>query len=240
VRQTLGLFPPVSFSGVRRQYDEAGRTGTTDLSRIAVWQRFSHGHHAFGANLEPTGTDASGDRVVRIAEYDPAWRLRFAELGGRLRDALGSVAIRIDHIGSTSVPGLAAKPVIDIQVSVDQLEPVQPFCVPLQRLGFVYRSDNPERTKRYFRESPGHPRTHIQIRRAGSFSEQFPLLFRDFLRADSQAATDYETAKRSLAEHHGLDGHAYTDAKGPIVWQIIHRADDWAQQTGWEPGPSDA
>jgi GrpB-like predicted nucleotidyltransferase (UPF0157 family) len=150
------------------------------------------------------------------------------------------VAIRIDHIGSTSVPGLAAKPVIDIQVSVDRLEPVQPFCVPLQRLGFVYRSDNPERTKRYFREAPGRPRTHIHVRRAGSFSEQFPLLFRDFLRANSEAAADYETAKRSLAGRDRLDSHAYTDAKGPIVWQIIRRADDWAQRTGWEPGPSDA
>jgi GrpB-like predicted nucleotidyltransferase (UPF0157 family) len=191
-------------------------------------------------NLEVTGTDASGEFVVRIAEYDPAWPLRFAELGGRLRDALGSVAIRIDHIGSTSVPGLAAKPVIDIQISVDRLEPVQPFCAPLRRLGFVYRPDNPERTKRYFREPPGHPRTHIHVRRAGSFSEQFPLLFRDFLRADSEAAADYERAKRSLAKRYRLDRHSYTDAKGPIVWDIIRRADNWAQQVGWEPGPSDA
>jgi GrpB-like predicted nucleotidyltransferase (UPF0157 family) len=150
------------------------------------------------------------------------------------------VAIRIDHIGSTSVPGLAAKPVIDIQISVDQLEPVQPFCAPLQRFGFVYRPDNPERTKRYFREPPGHPRTHIHVRRAGSFSEQFPLLFRDFLRADSEAAAGYEGAKRSLAERYRLDRHTYTEAKGPIVWDIIRRADDWAQQTGWEPGRSDA
>jgi GrpB-like predicted nucleotidyltransferase (UPF0157 family) len=150
------------------------------------------------------------------------------------------VAIRIDHIGSTSVPGLAAKPVIDIQISVARLDPVQPFCGPLQGLGFVYHSDNPERTKRFFREPPGHPRTHIHIRRAGSFSEQFPLLFRDFLRANGQAAAEYETVKRSLAERYRLDRHAYTDAKGPIVWEIIRRADDWAQQTGWEPGPSDA
>jgi GrpB-like predicted nucleotidyltransferase (UPF0157 family) len=225
---------------VRRQYDEAARTGATELNRVAVWQRVNHCEQASGANLELTGTGTSGERVVRIAEYDPAWPHCFAELGGRLRDALGSVAIRIDHIGSTSVPGLAAKPVIDIQVSVDRLEPVQPFCIPLQRLGFAYRSDNPERTKRYFREAPGHPRTHIHVRRAGSFSEQFPLLFRDFLRADTEAAADYEAAKRSLAESYRFDGHTYTDAKGPIVWQIIRRADDWAQQTGWEPGPSDA
>lgn len=150
------------------------------------------------------------------------------------------MAIRIDHIGSTSVSGLAAKPVIDIQISVARLEPVQPFCAPMQRLGFVYRPDNPDRTKRYFREPPGQLRTHIHVRRAGTFSEQFPLLFRDFLRANRQASAEYETMKRSLAERYRLDRHAYTDAKGPIVWTIIQRADDWAQQTGWEPGSSDA
>jgi len=191
-------------------------------------------------SLEDTGTSVPGQWVVRIADYDPAWPIRFAELGGRLREALGRVAIRIDHIGSTSVPGLAAKPVIDVQISVARLEPVQPFCGPLQGLGFVYRPDNTERTKRYFREPPGHPRTHIHVRRAGSFSEQFPLLFRDFLRSHSQAAAEYETVKRSLAERYRLDRHGYTDAKGPVVWQIIQQADDWAQQTGWEPGPSDA
>lgn len=191
-------------------------------------------------DLESTGTSAASQWWVRIADYDPSWPPRFARLGGTLREALGPVAIRIDHIGSTSVPGLGAKPVIDIQISVARLDPVQPFRAPLERLGFVYRAGNPELTKRYFREPPGHPRTHIHVRRAGSFSEQFPLLFRDFLRVNSQAAAEYEAVKRGLADRYRLDGHAYTDAKGPIVWEIIRRADDWAQQTGWEPGPSDA
>jgi GrpB-like predicted nucleotidyltransferase (UPF0157 family) len=191
-------------------------------------------------NLEGTGISTSDQTAVYIADYDPAWRLGFARQGGRLREALGHVPIRIDHIGSTAVPGLAAKPVIDIQISVVRLEPVQPFCLPLQQLGFVYRSDNPERTKRYFREAPGQPRTHIHVRKAGSFSEQFALLFRDFLRASSQAADQYGTAKRSLADRYRLDRHAYTEAKESIIWEIIQRADSWAQQTGWEPGPTDA
>src|SRR5262245_18675518 len=132
--------------------------------------------------------DAADPRVIRIVDYDPDWRRRFAELGVRLRSALGGVALRIDHIGSTSVPGLAAKPVIDIQVSVARLEPIDPFRAPLERLGYVYRANNPERTKRYFREPPGQPRTHIHVRRAGSFSEQFPLLFRDYLRINTDTA----------------------------------------------------
>src|SRR5690349_16824505 len=99
--------------------------------------------------------EAPGMRVIRIEDHDPGWSPRFADLGRRLRQALGDVALRIDHIGSTAVPGLAAKPVVDVQISVTRLEPVTAFRVPLEEQGFVYRADNPERTKRYFREPPG-------------------------------------------------------------------------------------
>jgi GrpB-like predicted nucleotidyltransferase (UPF0157 family) len=184
-------------------------------------------------------TDPAGKRVIRIVDYEPAWPARFAEVGAELRQALSGVALRIDHIGSTSVPGLAAKPIVDIQVSVDRLEPVTPFRDPLVGLGLIYRAENPERTKRYFREAPGQPRTHIHVRRAGSFSEQFALLFRDFLRVDQGAASEYVAVKRALAQQHRHDGQAYTDAKAPYCWEVIRRADEWAQLTGWEPGPSD-
>jgi GrpB-like predicted nucleotidyltransferase (UPF0157 family) len=179
-------------------------------------------------------------RVVIVADYDPAWPGRFAALAAGLRAALGPVAERIDHIGSTAVPGLAAKPVIDIQVSVTALEPVTPFRPALERLGYVYRADNTERTKRYFREPPGTPRTHIHVRRTGSFSQQFPLLLRDYLRSRPHAAAEYQAVKQRLAARHPRDRHAYADAKVPHFWDLIRRADEWAQQIGWEPGPSDA
>ncbi len=92
--------------------------------------------------------DEAGRRVIRIVDHDPAWAARFADIGAALRRALGGMALRIDHIGSTSVPGLAAKPIIDIQVSVERLEPVAPFRDRLVALGWVYRAENPERTKR--------------------------------------------------------------------------------------------
>ncbi|MEO3875732.1 GrpB family protein [Nonomuraea sp. B12E4] len=84
---------------------------------------------------------------VEIVDHDPAWQERFAALGTALRGALGDVALRIDHIGSTSVPGLAAKPVIDLQISVRSLEPTAAYQAPLEQLGLVYRANNPERTK---------------------------------------------------------------------------------------------
>ncbi|MGZ0149114.1 GrpB family protein [Kribbella sp. WER1] len=178
--------------------------------------------------------------MITIEPYDEAWPQRFAELGRVLRAALGDVALRIDHIGSTAVPDLAAKPVIDLQISVAALEPVAPFRDPLLALGYVYRPDNPERTKRYFREPPGSPRTHIHVRKLGSFSQQFPLLLRDYLRTHPAELPPYEHLKRELAAAHPTNRAAYTDGKLPWFWQTIQRADAWAQHTGWEPGPSDA
>ena len=78
------------------------------------------------------------------------------------------------------------------------------------------------------------------MRRAGSFSEQFPLLLRDYLRADPQAAAGYQAVKQRLAARYPSDRRAYADAKVPHFWELIRRADAWAQRTGWEPGPSDA
>ena len=148
--------------------------------------------------------------ALAVIDHDPAWPIRFAELGDRLRSALGEVALRIDHIGSTAVPDLAAKPIIDVQISVVSLEPVDPFGLPLEKCGFAWRADNPERTKRYFRERPGAARTHIHVRRAGSFSEQFALLFRkainkwSFVKSHVWAAVvDSGRCQRSGRDHAG-------------------------------------
>ena len=177
---------------------------------------------------------------IRVVPYDPAWPAMFARQAAELRDALGAVALRIDHIGSTAIPRLAAKPVIDVQISVTDFEPLDAYRGPLERLGYVFRADNPDRTKRYFREPPGQRRTHIHVRRAGSFSEQFALLFRDFMRAHPDVAAEYADLKIKLAERYSGDRTAYTDAKGPFIWSVIAQADAWAQRTGWMPGPSDA
>jgi len=177
---------------------------------------------------------------IEIHEYSEEWPRLFERLGVRLREALGDVAIRIDHIGSTSIKRLAAKPIIDVQISVEQIEPVDPFRIPLEQLGFVWRKDNPERTKRYFREKPGDRRTHIHVRKAGSWSEQFALLFRDYLREHAEDREKYERVKRDLAAKYRDERIKYTDAKNVVFWEIMFRADRWEKRTGWEPGPSDA
>ncbi len=183
----------------------------------------------------------AGDPVC-IVPYNLTWPQQFQQLALPLRDALGHVAFRIDHIGSTSIPQLAAKPVIDIQISIADFEPLDAYRLPLERLGYIFRADNPERTKRYFREAPGQRRVHIHVRRAGSFSEQFALLFRDYMRTHPDVASQYTQLKIRLAQQYSRveDRVAYTEAKSPFIWKVIAQADAWAQQTGWIPGSSDA
>jgi GrpB-like predicted nucleotidyltransferase (UPF0157 family) len=161
--------------------------------------------------------DGNPSSRIEIVAYDPTWPERFAELGHQLRGALGEVARRIDHIGSTSVPGLGAKPIIDIQVSAASFEPLEAFKQPLERLGIRCTVRQHRAHQRYFREPPGRRRTRIHVRRAGSFSEQWALLFHDHLRAHPAAAAEYEAVKRHLALELGDDRHGYTDAKVPFM-----------------------
>ncbi len=178
------------------------------------------------------------ERII-ITPYDPEWPSLFAQLGVTLRAALGAVALRIDHIGSTSIPGLHAKPIIDVQVSVASFEPLAAYRDPLLGLGLVFRDYNPDMSKRYFREAPGTRHTHIHVRRAGSFPEQFTLLFRDYMRGHGADAQAYAALKYQLAAQFDNDRAGYTEAKGPFIWETIRKADQWAQQIGWAPGPSD-
>jgi GrpB-like predicted nucleotidyltransferase (UPF0157 family) len=198
------------------------------------------GCHREGGEM-PRSLMLASDPVL-VVPYEDEWPRLFREQAAQLRAALGEVALRIDHIGSTSVPGLAAKPVIDVQISVAALEPVETFREPLEGLGYVFRANDPERTKRYFREPPGERRTHIHIRRLGSWNEQFALLFRDYLREHRDAARRYARLKRRLATRYNQPEQRaqYTDAKDPFIWRMMYAANLWAQRAGWEPGPSDA
>lgn len=114
------------------------------------------------------------------------------------------------------------------------------YRIPLEGLGYVFRSANPDLAKRYFREAPGERRTHIHIRRMGSWPQQFALLFRDYMRTHDDDAKLYAELKYRLAEQYGEDRVGYTDAKSSFIWETMRKADNWAQGIGWEPGSSDA
>lgn len=176
---------------------------------------------------------------ISAVPYDPGWPTQFRVLGARIRAALGPLALRIDHIGSTAIPGLAAKPIVDIQISVNSFDDLAQIERALAGLGLRYHADNPDKTQRYFREAPGQPRTHIHVRRSGSFQEVFTLLFRDYLRSHPADAKAYEENKYDLMQPQRGGGPGYT-GQGAAVWGIIARANAWSEDTGWHPGQSDA
>jgi GrpB-like predicted nucleotidyltransferase (UPF0157 family) len=179
------------------------------------------------------------DDQWRIAEYEPEWRNMFLEIGTRLRSSLGDLAVRIDHVGSTSIVGLDAKPIIDIQISVINLDDVEKYKTKIEILGFGLRGENPDKSKRYFREIPGNRRTHIHVRQVGSFSEQLALLFRDYLREHPEDRLKYTEEKHRLMKLYSNERLKYVDGKGPIIWEIIQKASSWSQDIGWKPGKTD-
>jgi len=189
--------------------------------------------------------------LARIVPYDPEWPREFDAIAVDIRRVLGPLARRIDHIGSTAVPGLAAKDVIDVQVSVAALlEPEAALVEPLRAAGFVPLTidrdhrppgrDGPaaDWAKRLMVEAPGQRRLNLHLRVDGRPNQRYPLLFRDYLRAHAEAANSYATLKRRLAEL-SLDSGIYADIKDPVTDLIMVAAEEWAARTGWQPGPSD-
>ncbi|MDD9271898.1 GrpB family protein [Paenibacillus sp. GCM10023248] len=175
----------------------------------------------------------------RISKHDRGWKDLFNDIALKLRNSLGNLAIRIDHVGSTSIDGLDAKPIIDIQISVLNYDDIASYKTKIESVGFVFRDENPDKTKRYFRELPGTRRTHIHVRQVGSFSEQMTLLFRDYIRQHPQDCLRYAEEKHRLMELYKNERPKYVEGKGPIVWDILQKAHNWSQEVGWQPGRSD-
>jgi GrpB-like predicted nucleotidyltransferase (UPF0157 family) len=142
----------------------------------------------------PSGQVQAGrdeaDPAVRMVDADPTWPARFAAEAARIRAALGPLALRVDHVGSTAVPGLAAKPIIDIQISVAQVQPMDPRPA-LEGLGYRHTPyPDADGVVRYpfFGKPPTRPRAyHLHVAQAGSHHERRHLAVRDFLRARLRA-----------------------------------------------------
>jgi GrpB-like predicted nucleotidyltransferase (UPF0157 family) len=157
---------------------------------------------------------------VELRPYDPRWPELFAAEQAQLAAALGRRALAIEHIGSTAVPGLSAKPVIDILVTVaDLAEAVD--CLPaLQALGYAF-IDYPQNTdRRFFRK--GLPRTHhLHIVAAGSASHRDHLAFRDALRRDPALCAEYEALKHELAARYPHDRAKYSESKTAFIQRVL-------------------
>jgi GrpB-like predicted nucleotidyltransferase (UPF0157 family) len=183
---------------------------------------------------------------IVIVAYQPTWPAEFEALRASLVEILGPLALQVDHIGSTSVPGLGAKDVIDVQVTVAALDPE--ITRRMTAAGYehwqaitgdhVPLGDDPDPrrwAKLLFSQPPGERRRNVQVRVAGNSNQRYALLFRDYLRVHPKAALSVELIKRQLARHHADDIEAYYDIKDPVYDLIWDAAQAWAEQTGWAP-----
>ena len=185
--------------------------------------------------------------TITIHPYNPFWTQEFETIRQSLQEILGGLALRIDHIGSTSVPGLGAKDVIDVQITVQALTTT--VRERLVEAGYQCREtitydhvppgedDDPGLWAKFFFYQPaGQRRAHIHVRIDGNPNQRYPLLFRDYLRAHPNSARTVELIKRQLARYHADDREAYYDIKDPVYDLIWDAAQDWARTTGWQAG----
>jgi len=183
-----------------------------------------------------------GRPLIEVVDPDPTWSVQYTVVEDAVAAALGSLALRIDHIGSTAVPGLAAKDIIDVQVTVAALS--NEIIEAMVGAGFVFRADldhdlligadDPaELRKLVFVEAAGARRTNIHVREVGRRNQRYALLFRDHLRADADVRAAYGAVKRVLAREYPDDLDRYYDVKDPVMDIIYRGAELWAAETGW-------
>ncbi len=184
-----------------------------------------------------------------MVEYRTAWSAEFEVVATELRETLGVAALRIDHIGSTAVPDLAAKDIIDVQVTVRSLH--EGIGDRLLAAGFsthtqVARQDHvppgfeahdQDWSKFFFMQKPGARRTNIHVRQVGKPNQRYPLLVRDFLRAEPRISEAYGELKRRLASAL-TDPDTYPDVKDPVADIIYLAAERWAAATNWQSQPA--
>ncbi len=175
------------------------------------------GCHARSGGIELLGE--STDDPVEVVAPDPQWPAWFARVRDQIVAALGP-AVRVEHVGSTSVPGLAAKPVLDVQVSVPDLDDEAAYLPGLETLGVVLRAREP--CHRYLRTPPGvRPRVHVHVCAAGSAWESDHLLFVAYLREHPERRDAYTALKRDLAERFRTDRLGYNQRKTRFIEETL-------------------
>jgi GrpB-like predicted nucleotidyltransferase (UPF0157 family) len=170
----------------------------------------------------PSSSRGSAEQPIRLVPYDPSWPERFEAERAALEQAIGPWASGgIHHIGSTAVPGLEAKPVIDIMAGVRDLEDSRACFEPLARLEYVHFPYLPEERHWFCKPDPSRRTHHLHLVPAGSRRFRDHLAFRDRLRAEPRLAAEYAALKRDLAARFEHDREAYTDGKDDFVRRAL-------------------
>ncbi|HEY3764058.1 MAG TPA: GrpB family protein [Gaiellales bacterium] len=168
-------------------------------------------------------TASERDRIV-ISDPDPDWPALFERIASSVRPAVADLPATVEHIGSTSVPGLAAKPVIDVDVVVREADDVAVAIERLRALGYVYQGDKGIPGREAFLWPPGAPRHHLYVVVSGSTPHADHIRFRDLLRRRPDLAHEYALLKRALADSYEKDRVGYTNAKDEFIAEALAQA----------------
>jgi GrpB-like predicted nucleotidyltransferase (UPF0157 family) len=163
------------------------------------------------------------EHPVELHDYDPAWLAQFTTLAIRAQSAIGSAVVRIEHVGSAAVVGLAAKPVIDLDIVVRTQSDVLDAIRRLSALGYAHEGDLGIAGRKAFRCPPGEQRHHLYLLVEGADELARHLAFRDALRADTALREKYGDLKRSLADKYRNDRAAYTNGKTAFIAAVLAR-----------------
>jgi len=171
-------------------------------------------------------SNAESDHI-ELCSYDPFWPVRFAEEAATIQGVLtGEFSYSLEHVGSTAIPGLVAKPIIDIILIVPARERWPSLIEPLQRLGYVYWAENPEKSKMFFVKGMppfGAGRTH-HVHVHIPADARAKICFRDYLIGHPEEAVRYAALKRELAARFPTDRDAYTQGKAEFVREVLRKA----------------
>lgn len=185
------------------------------------------GRRTVGQAPDDAGRGGGAADAIRLAPYTEAWARAFETEAERLRAVFGTARAEVRHIGSTSVPGLVAKPIIDVLVGLSRLEEAEARIQDMEALGYQYvpeyEAELPDR--RYFRRPRTRPRAyHVHCVVEGGWLWRRHLAFRDHLRAHPSDALRYGRLKRALAGRCGADRGAYLEGKAPFIAEVLKRA----------------
>lgn len=159
--------------------------------------------------------------MIEVADYDETWPMEFERLREHLQRALGPLATRIEHVGSTAVPGLAAKPKLDVDVVVASAADVDAAIERLAQIGFEHQGDLGIDGREAFKGPDGGARYHVYVCEEGSEPLRAHLAFRDYLRTHPQTAAEYAALKRDLAARFIADRDGYTRAKSEFIQRVL-------------------
>ena len=167
--------------------------------------------------------------IVRLVPYSAGWGRLFEEEKTRLQAALGHQVLDIQHVGSTSIPGLVAKPIIDIVAAVESFEAAFVCVGPMEKLGYEYAGENGIPRRHLFVKRDPRTTHHVHMLELDGLDWENHILFRDYLLAHPKAVEEYAALKLSLAQHFPCDRAAYTDGKEPFIRAILRLASSWCE-----------